>query len=191
MSITTITTDVTLAAQFRAVDERGDAVSITNSQGAMNTLTPLAAMEMFEHLHGARNKVRREAGLAEIPTPDEGLLALGFLKGVKELYERGETPNLVDLRNFFGALVEQCQIARLEEAVAGSLALQHVRCPACKVRPKAADFAITEEPDGIYSTCKACGLTHLTYLWDAEGLWKPSPRDSAVPQQNGQEPAEV
>lgn len=100
--ITTITTDVHLVTTFRAVDERGDAVQIETGQGSMNTLTPLAAMELYEKLHAARNEARRKAGLAEIATPDEGLILLAALRRFKDI-----TPSLETIAEVVCELVGQ------------------------------------------------------------------------------------
>lgn len=179
MPITAIATDVQFTAIFRLLDEAGDAVSLQNAQGSMVSLTPLAAMEMFEHLHAARNTLRREAGLPEIATPDEGVLILAFLRLLRE--EPAADLRGV-LRRWEGA-ASLVQMNRLE-ALPAPEPFQHIRCPACKVRPDPTGFTIFEEPSGHYSTCRACGLTHLTYLWDSEGQWKPTPLSGVVAPEN-------
>jgi hypothetical protein len=113
-TITQVHTALQTQAAYLGLDENGDVVTSTAAQGVLRSVTPLAAMELYEQLHAARNEVRRAAGLAEIPTPDEGLLVLAFLKGVAELQQRGEEPNLADLGSFFRCLVQEVQEARLE-----------------------------------------------------------------------------
>jgi hypothetical protein len=113
MPIHTITTDVQFVAHFRGTDERGDAVTAARIPGELRALTPLAAMELYEQLHAARNDVRKQAGLAEIPTPDEGVLVLAFLRALRD-EPAGSFKDLVDR---WDGVRWQVQSNRLEEAM--------------------------------------------------------------------------
>jgi hypothetical protein len=111
-TITTVTTDVQINAQYRAVDEAGDAVAITPSRGALNQLTPLSAMELYEQLHAGRNQVRREIGLPELASPDEAVLVLAFLRKLRE--EPAE--NLGEMIARFDAVAILMQMNRADAA---------------------------------------------------------------------------
>jgi len=110
MPILTITTDVQLNAIFRGLNEAGDVESATSAQGAMTALTPLAAMELYEHLTAARNQVRAQAGLPEIATPDEGVLVLAFLRRLRE----EPAGSLREVLDRFDEAARQIQMNRVE-----------------------------------------------------------------------------
>lgn len=181
--IHTITTDVQLVAHFRALDERGDAVQSTPSQGTLSALTPLAAMEMFEQLHAARNQVRREAGLAEIGTPDAAVLVLAFLRLLRDepAGSFGEVLRRMD------KAVRQMQMNRVEEVTEPENPHgrpREWRCPACLAANDIPQWKNGSETATAEATCGACGETNSYQEW----LWR-TQRTSA--NANGQEPAEV
>jgi len=112
--MTTITHLITPFEQvFQVANERGDTVGdYPRATCTLAAITPLAAMELFEQLHAARNELRRQHGQAELPTPDAALLVLAFLRREAEQPAEG----LRGLLEHFDAAAKQIQVARLEGA---------------------------------------------------------------------------
>jgi hypothetical protein len=96
---------------FAVVDEQGNTVATPRATCTLAQVTPLAAMELYEQLHAARNELRRQHGQAELATPDAALLILAFLRREAEQPAEG----LRGLLEHFDAAAKQIQVARLEE----------------------------------------------------------------------------
>jgi len=121
---------VSWEALFAEIDAEGNTIATPRAQVSLASITPLAALELYEQLHAARNALRRERGLAEIPTPDSALLCLAFLRRLQE----EPATSLRQLLERFDASAQQIQMNRAEEEMnelddlqAASLAMRAMR----------------------------------------------------------------
>jgi len=104
-------------ALFAEVDAEGNTVATPRAQVSLAAITPLAALELYEQLHAARNELRRARGCAEIPTPDAALVLLAALRRLDEVKQKIGAWGDVGLDAIVETVryvVEQIQINRLE-----------------------------------------------------------------------------
>ena len=112
MTIAHLGTDV--QARFGAIDEAGDTVEHPAPLMRLRVLSPLAMMELYEHLHAERNKLRRAHELPEEPQSEAALALLAFLRRLENPSRPTET--LRDLGIQFEEAIQDIQERRLEHA---------------------------------------------------------------------------
>lgn len=83
----TVIQDVQVAVTFRFVDDAGNTVQRHPLPPiVLDSLSPLAALTLAEALHAKRNEARRQAGLAEVPSPDTAVVLLATLRKLAQDY---------------------------------------------------------------------------------------------------------
>jgi len=167
----TVTAEVHFQAQFAVLDDQGDALSQTPAQGRLGALTPLACMELYEKLQSARNKVRKEAGLPEVTTPDEGVLILAFLRALRD----EPAGSLREVLARFDETARTMQMNRLEGLTQADLQKAQrpgwpaYPCPTCKKTNDIRAFTPCEGKQlQMGAVCAYCQSFHTEDQWRAQ-----------------------
>jgi hypothetical protein len=108
MTIAHLGTDI--QTRFGVIDEAGDTVEQPLPPLRLRVLSPFAVLELYEHLHAERNRLRRNHELPEVPQSDLALVLLAFLRRL----ENEPIGHLGQLTSLFAEVVREIQERRLE-----------------------------------------------------------------------------
>lgn len=94
----TITHDIQIAAQYRLLDDDGNTLGRhTMAPIALDAITPLALLTLYETLHAKRNEARRQAGLRELPSPNAAVVLLATLRKLGSDYVEPDLSRIAEV----------------------------------------------------------------------------------------------